>query len=151
DVADASSLCGACAEACPVKIPLHDMLVALRRRKVEAGRAKRPEALAMRAYAAVMGSAGRLKGALRLGRLAVKPIARDGFIRARIGPLAGWTRHRVFPAPAAEPFRERWTGLRLELEREPAAMDPAVRRRLEEALRRRQAEKREGGDERHGG
>src|SRR5690606_34112645 len=35
DVANASSLCGACYEACPVKIPIHDMLVHLRKRKVE--------------------------------------------------------------------------------------------------------------------
>jgi L-lactate dehydrogenase complex protein LldF len=27
----ASSLCGACTEACPVKIPLHELLLALRR------------------------------------------------------------------------------------------------------------------------
>ena len=41
DIANASSLCGACYEACPVKIPLHDMLVSLRRRKVEAATATR--------------------------------------------------------------------------------------------------------------
>ena len=35
ELADASSLCGACAEACPVKIPLHDMLVALRARNAD--------------------------------------------------------------------------------------------------------------------
>ena len=33
DIANASSLCGACYEACPVKIPLHEMLIYLRRRK----------------------------------------------------------------------------------------------------------------------
>jgi len=152
DVADASSLCGACAEACPVKIPLHDMLVSLRRRKVEAGYAKRPEALAMKTYAAVMGDAGRLKRALRLGRLALKPFARDGVIRARIGPLAGWTRHRVFPAPAGEPFRERWASLQRELERELAPAAPVVRQRLEEALRRRKRSREtEGGAKRNGG
>ena len=40
--AGAPSLCGACMEACPVEIPLQDLLLALRRRKVEhAGRAER--------------------------------------------------------------------------------------------------------------
>ena len=42
ELSNASSLCGACAEACPVRIPLHDMLVRLRRRNVEAGRAALP-------------------------------------------------------------------------------------------------------------
>ena len=38
DLPWASSLCGACAEACPVRIPLHDLLVRLRRRTVARGR-----------------------------------------------------------------------------------------------------------------
>ena len=33
EVADASTLCGACMEACPVEIPLQDLLLSLRRRK----------------------------------------------------------------------------------------------------------------------
>src|SRR5690606_30580042 len=38
ELAQASTLCGACYEACPVKIPLHDMLVELRRKNVENGK-----------------------------------------------------------------------------------------------------------------
>ena len=32
ELAEASTLCGACWEACPVRIPLHDLLLQLRRR-----------------------------------------------------------------------------------------------------------------------
>src|SRR5207248_5957350 len=35
DLPHASSLCGACTEACPVKIPLHELLLELRRDLVE--------------------------------------------------------------------------------------------------------------------
>ena len=35
DLPHASSLCGACTEACPVKIPLHDLLLELRRDLVD--------------------------------------------------------------------------------------------------------------------
>ena len=35
ELQDASSLCGACWEACPVKIPLQDLLLGLRRKKAE--------------------------------------------------------------------------------------------------------------------
>lgn len=35
DLPYASSLCGACTEACPVKIPLHDLLIKHRSRIVE--------------------------------------------------------------------------------------------------------------------
>ncbi|MFN0089214.1 MAG: LutB/LldF family L-lactate oxidation iron-sulfur protein [Acidimicrobiales bacterium] len=43
ELAEASSLCGACAEACPVRIPLHDLLQKLRARSgpADAGRARR--------------------------------------------------------------------------------------------------------------
>ncbi|HEX4903338.1 MAG TPA: LutB/LldF family L-lactate oxidation iron-sulfur protein, partial [Acidimicrobiales bacterium] len=42
ELANASSLCGACMQACPVEIPLQDLLLALRRRSAEhAGRAER--------------------------------------------------------------------------------------------------------------
>src|SRR4029453_5061602 len=35
DLPHASSLCGACADACPVKIPLHELLLELRRDLVD--------------------------------------------------------------------------------------------------------------------
>jgi L-lactate dehydrogenase complex protein LldF len=35
ELAEASTLCGACWEVCPVRIPLHDLLLQLRRRDVE--------------------------------------------------------------------------------------------------------------------
>ena len=42
----ASSLCGACTDACPVKIPLHELLLDLRRELVEEHVASRGERLA---------------------------------------------------------------------------------------------------------
>jgi L-lactate dehydrogenase complex protein LldF len=43
ELAEASTLCGACWDACPVRIPLHDLLLALRRRDApeDAGRVRR--------------------------------------------------------------------------------------------------------------
>ena len=43
DLPHASSLCGACTEACPVKIPLHDLLLELRRDLVDDRLASRTE------------------------------------------------------------------------------------------------------------
>ncbi|MCU1452182.1 MAG: amino acid dehydrogenase, partial [Acidimicrobiales bacterium] len=48
EVADASTLCGACMQACPVEIPLQDLLLTLRRRK--AASASRPERAGWRAW-----------------------------------------------------------------------------------------------------
>jgi L-lactate dehydrogenase complex protein LldF len=50
DLPHASSLCGACTEACPVKIPLHDLLLELRRDLVDDHVAGRLERLAFAAW-----------------------------------------------------------------------------------------------------
>ena len=50
ELAGASTLCGACMDACPVQIPLQDLLLSLRRRKAEG--AGRGERAAWRAWAA---------------------------------------------------------------------------------------------------
>jgi L-lactate dehydrogenase complex protein LldF len=50
DLPHASSLCGACTAACPVKIPLHELLLELRRDLVEGGTTSRFERLAFTAW-----------------------------------------------------------------------------------------------------
>ncbi|WP_083521090.1 LutB/LldF family L-lactate oxidation iron-sulfur protein [Alicyclobacillus kakegawensis] len=124
DLPYASSLCGACFEACPVQIPLHDMLVKLRRRHVAQGLAKRGERAAFRGFRLVFARAGRYRAIIRSGRLGQVLVARHGGIDARIGPLRGWTQTRRAPVLAKRSFRESWPGLRQELRqgnRPPAA------------------------------
>jgi L-lactate dehydrogenase complex protein LldF len=108
----ASSLCGACYEACPVKIPLHDMLVALRRRNVERGRVKPGERMAFRGFAWAFARPGRYRLVTRLARLGQRPLVRDGAICSQLGPLEGWTKSRDFPVLAKESFRQRYARLR---------------------------------------
>ncbi|MBX6352626.1 MAG: iron-sulfur cluster-binding protein [Thermoflavifilum sp.] len=108
----ASSLCGACDEACPVKIPLHDMLVALRRRNVERGWVKAGERSAFRAFAWAFARPGRYRIAMRTARRGQVLVRRGDVIRSRLGPLAGWTVSRDFPALARESFRERYARLK---------------------------------------
>ncbi|RMG57410.1 MAG: iron-sulfur cluster-binding protein [Deltaproteobacteria bacterium] len=49
-IVDGSTLCGACAEVCPVKIPLVDLILALRREKVRRGLTPALERAGMRAF-----------------------------------------------------------------------------------------------------
>jgi len=134
DIANASSLCGACWEACPVKIPLHDMLVFLRRRKAESPHRDMAEAAAMKAYGLMMAKPGRLSAALKLARFGQRFAGRDGEIRARIGPLGGWIKHRALPMVPNESFRDRWKTLHTG---EAKPLDPAVEERLRAVLAER--------------
>jgi len=107
----ASSLCGACFDACPVRIDIPSVLVHLRARHVEeAGRDRRlptAEAVAMAAASWVMASPGRYAAAQRAGR-AGRALGRGGRIRRLPPPLSAWTAARDAPAPPAQTFREWW-------------------------------------------
>ncbi|WP_309122406.1 LutB/LldF family L-lactate oxidation iron-sulfur protein [Paenibacillus sp.] len=142
DIANASSLCGACYEACPVKIPLHDMLVYLRRRKVQAGGGDPLEKAGMKGFQVIMTNASRFRGVLKLAKLGQPLVARDGYIKAKIGPLAGWNSYRHLPALPSDSFRDRWTTLYGELQAEAGTKSEEARRRMEAALAKR---KQEGG------
>ncbi|MFH5824456.1 lactate utilization protein B [Georgenia sp. AZ-5] len=106
----ASSLCGACYEACPVKIDIPTALVHLRNRLNQAQQ-RRPLPtgwdLAMKAASATM-SSGRRFGpaarATRLGRIA----ARNDRISHLPPPLNGWTDVRDVPQPPKATFRQWW-------------------------------------------
>ena len=107
----ASSLCGACYQACPVKIDIPSLLVHLRARHVEEATASRrvptPEAATMAAAAWVMADPRRYAAAQRAGR-AGRLLGRGGRIRRLPPPLSAWTGARDAPAPPAQTFREWW-------------------------------------------
>ncbi|MFE8017887.1 LutB/LldF family L-lactate oxidation iron-sulfur protein [Streptomyces antibioticus] len=108
----ASTLCGACYDACPVKIDIPEVLVHLRAKAVEAERRDRllptSEALAMKAAGAVLASPRRFSAAQRLIALGARLVSRDGRIGHLPGPLAGWTAVRDTPAPPGESLRAWW-------------------------------------------
>jgi L-lactate dehydrogenase complex protein LldF len=88
----ASTLCGACADVCPVGIDIPRLLVRLRGDLVDAGQSGFNQRLLRRAYRWGMADAGRYR---RLHR----------WLR-RGHPLRAW------PQPAAQTFRERWQARR---------------------------------------
>ncbi|MFF2484129.1 LutB/LldF family L-lactate oxidation iron-sulfur protein [Paenibacillus sp. NPDC058071] len=131
DIANASSLCGACYEACPVKIPLHDMLVYLRRRKQEGGHGNAAESIGMKGFATALGDSKRFRGLLRIGQLGQKLVVRNGEIRTKLGPLKGWNSYRVTPSIPKQTFRQRWNTLEEELRHGLQELDPAAKQRME--------------------
>ena len=109
----ASSLCGACYDACPVAIDIPSMLVHLRGQVVAAKRDSHrvptPEQAMMTGLAWIMASPRRWTAALRAARLGRVLGRRRGSIGALPPPLSGWTGSRDAPRPPAETFRDWWT------------------------------------------
>ena len=106
----ASSLCGACFEACPVRIDIPSILVHLRAAQVDQERGGLPSGqdLAMKTAAWAMGSAARFgfaEKALGVGRLLA---GNDHRISRLPWPASKWTASRDVPAPPAETFRQWW-------------------------------------------
>lgn len=107
----ASSLCGACAEVCPVKIPIADLLVYLRHKVVEAKKAEGPhlphaEPAMMRSGSWVMADASHLEAVEALsktfGRLPLGHLGRMPW------PISKWTNARDVPMPPVRSFRDWW-------------------------------------------
>lgn len=101
DLPSASSLCGACGEVCPVKIPIPDLLVRLRKEAVGEGRGNvdgagvkrnHKEVLAWKSWQWLATHPGAWRASTAVaGKLrALSP--------SKLGP---WTEHRTAPKPAA--------------------------------------------------
>jgi L-lactate dehydrogenase complex protein LldF len=111
DLAHASSLCGACADACPVRIDIPRMLVELRREVGERRLAPWRERALFGAFGRLLQHPALYRLAAPLGRLLQRPLVRDGRIRRMPLFLADWTRTRDLPPVAARTFQERWASL----------------------------------------
>ncbi|WP_433363787.1 lactate utilization protein B [Streptosporangium sp. CA-115845] len=95
----ASTLCGACFDACPVAIDIPEVLVHLRGKVRHA----RVERLGMRAAGWVFNRPARLARAQRLGGRLRR------FVPGRLpGPLSAWTDTRDIPDIPPESFRDWW-------------------------------------------
>jgi L-lactate dehydrogenase complex protein LldF len=122
----ASSLCGACQAACPVRINIPHMLIGLRELQHHA-KGKRTSWLERLGYWAVKEVFKRpwlYRLVLRLARWGLWPWARGGWLRRLPGPGAAWTAARDFPAPAARPFRQKWKELEEEAKGRAGANGP---------------------------
>ena len=95
----ASSLCGACTDACPVKIPLHELLLELRKDLVDRGVAARWERLAFTLWSLAWSSPVGYRLSTRVGRMA------QG-LGGLAGPGRAWARGRALPRLGRR-FRDR--------------------------------------------
>ena len=106
----ASSLCGACFEACPVRIDIPSILVHLRAQQVDSERGGLPggQDIAMKAAGWAMSDAKRFslaEKALAAGRVIA---GKDHRISTLPWPASKWTSSRDLPEPPKETFRQWW-------------------------------------------
>ncbi|HUO37854.1 MAG TPA: 4Fe-4S dicluster domain-containing protein, partial [Mycobacterium sp.] len=106
----ASSLCGACFDACPVRIDIPSILVHLRAKQVDSERGGTPSGqdVAMKTAEWGMRSPWRfsiVEKALAAGRIIA---GSDGRISALPWPASRWTTSRDLPQPPKQTFRQWW-------------------------------------------
>jgi L-lactate dehydrogenase complex protein LldF len=95
----ASSLCGACTAACPVKIPLHELLLDLRQDLVSKGVPSRAERLAFTVWSLAWSRPWAYRLSTRLARLGQR-------FGGLVGPGRTWSRGRSLPSFARRRYRE---------------------------------------------
>ncbi|MDT2005128.1 iron-sulfur cluster-binding protein [Rhodococcus opacus] len=106
----ASTLCGACFDACPVRIDIPSILVHLRAEQVDSERHGLPSGqdLAMKAAGFVMGSEKRFAAAETASKIGRMLGGKKGRITSLPYPGSKWTASRDLPSPPKETFRQWW-------------------------------------------
>jgi L-lactate dehydrogenase complex protein LldF len=94
----ACSLCGNCSEVCPVKIPLHNLILNMRSIMVENNYSPLGERIAMKSFAAIMSKSSRMD--FVHGRL------KNAFMKMFGASL--WGKHRDLPTFSQNSFRQQW-------------------------------------------
>ena len=111
ELAHASSLCGACADACPVRIDIPRMLIELRRQVDEEHIAPWTERVLFKTFARLLVHPTLYRLGARIGRILQRPLIREGRIRALPFFFGRWTKTRDLPPVAPRTFQERWPEL----------------------------------------
>lgn len=106
----ASSLCGACQAACPVKIQIPEMLVQLREQlHHEPALQSRWENFAYRMWAKTLRKPWLYRWSTWLATRTIgRWYRKSPWLKRLPGKLKGWTQKRDFPAPAPSRFRDWW-------------------------------------------
>jgi L-lactate dehydrogenase complex protein LldF len=107
DLPNAATLCNQCGVACPVKIPLPDLMRKLREKQVELKLRPAAERFGIRAWTWVASRPWLYSLSTRIGARIGKLLGGKGRLLHWLPPGASqWTRGRDLPAPRGKTFRE---------------------------------------------
>ncbi|MEE3104108.1 MAG: lactate utilization protein LutB domain-containing protein, partial [Acidobacteriota bacterium] len=101
-------LCGACRDACPVRIDLPRMLLELRAKRANANRLPLWLKLGLKIYAATATRPQLFRVMVSVSRWVLGKFSTGGWLRWLPSPLSGWTYSRDFPVFADQSFSEQW-------------------------------------------
>ena len=106
----ASTLCGACRDACPVKIDLPRLLLDLRSDQVAHGDTALFDRMAMQSFVHTMMRRSRYEGAGKAASIGSNLLAglSSGTLKTLPPPLSAWATSRDFPPFARKSFRALW-------------------------------------------
>lgn len=97
----ASTLCGACTEVCPVKIPLHELIRKQRQVIVEKeGISPFSEQVMMKTVGVGTSNVSLYNLGSKMAHTLMEPLTKG------VGPLKEWTNYKDLPAPNKERFRD---------------------------------------------
>ncbi len=111
ELAAASSLCGACQQACPLRIDIPHMLLELRREALTDKQVSGGERAAYWLMAAILRHYALYRLVARVGRVLQRPFVKGDRIDRLPFPLSRWTTTRDFPPLSPRTFRDRWQTL----------------------------------------
>ncbi|RDI95209.1 iron-sulfur cluster-binding protein [Meiothermus sp. QL-1] len=100
----ASSLCGACFQACPVRIPIPKLLLTWRHRAVQEGLTPKAEAAAIKAYAQVMTH----PWLYRLASRALRLLPEKALNNTLLPVIRTWREGRAGLRPSPKSFLQMW-------------------------------------------
>jgi L-lactate dehydrogenase complex protein LldF len=100
----ASSLCGACFQACPVRIPIPRLLLTWRNRAVDEGLTPKLEAAAIKGYALAMTQ----PWAYSLASKAIRMLPHKALDNTIVPVLKAWTQGRAGLEPSPRSFHQLW-------------------------------------------
>jgi L-lactate dehydrogenase complex protein LldF len=101
----ACSLCGSCTDVCPVKIPLHHQLFAMRERLDQQQLIGLSKKLQMKVLSVIMSTTWLYSLVGRMARLALRVLPK-ALIQNPLTPAGQWARQRELPEAPAKSFRQ---------------------------------------------
>lgn len=106
DLPYACSLCTACNQVCPVKIPLANLLLKHRGKMVEKGITPTLEKLSVRMFTLANNHPTLWKVGMNIGAKLSKKLIKNGKAPINVGAISEWTKARDLPEAEGESFRQ---------------------------------------------